>query len=155
MKKWLDGFEQVVDWLEIAITILIVGVIGLQIITRSIFNLPLNFPEEVACFSLIVMVFVGLPIVERYDSHLRVEFLEERLGPGAKKVFRIISRILILGCVAGVLAGEAQLFPQIKVLKTHAAGIPYAWLHTVMIVFSVLWGIFALLGLIRDIRKKV
>ena len=110
---------------------------------------------EVACFSLIVMVFVGLPIVERYDSHLRVEFLEERLGPGAKKVFRIISRILILGCVAGVLAGEAQLFPQIKVLKTHAAGIPYAWLHTVMIVFSVLWGIFALLGLIRDIRKKV
>ena len=110
---------------------------------------------EVACFSLIVMVFVGLPIVERYDSHLRVEFLEERLGPGAKKVFRIISRILILGCVAGVLAGEAQLFPQIKVLKTHAAGIPYAWLHTVMIVFSVLWGIFALLGLIRVIRKKV
>ena len=110
---------------------------------------------EVACFSLIVMVFVGLPIVERYDSHLRVEFLEERLGPGAKKVFHIISRILILGCVAGVLAGEAQLFPQIKVLKTHAAGIPYAWLHTVMIVFSVLWGIFALLGLIRDIRKKV
>ena len=78
MKKWLDGFERVVDWLEIAITILIVGVIGLQIITRSIFNLPLDFPEEVACFSLIVMVFVGLPIVERYDSHLRVEFLEER-----------------------------------------------------------------------------
>ena len=46
MKKWLDGFERVVDWLEIAITILIVGVIGLQIITRSIFNLPLDFPEE-------------------------------------------------------------------------------------------------------------
>ena len=63
MKKALDGFERVVDWLEIAINVLIIGVIGLQIITRSIFNLPLKFPEEVATFSLIAMIFVGLPIV--------------------------------------------------------------------------------------------
>lgn len=155
MKKALDGFERVVDWLEIAINVLIIGVIGLQIITRSFFNLPLKFPEEVATFSLIAMIFVGLPIVERYDSHLRVEFLQEKLGAAGRKVCRIISRVLILLCVAGILAGEAQLFPQIRVLKTHAAGIPYPWLHTVMIVFSVLWGLFAILGLIKEIRKKV
>lgn len=155
MKKVLNGFEKVIDWLEIAVNFLIIGVIGLQIITRSFFDLPLKFPEEVATFALIAMIFVGLPIVERYDSHLRVEFLQEKLGPAAQKVCRIISRLLILVCVGGILAGEAQLFPQIRVLKTHAAGIPYAWLHTVMIIFSILWGLFAILGLIKEIRKKV
>ena len=47
MKKVLDFYEKIIGWLEIALNLLIVGGIGLQIITRFFFNLPLKFPEEV------------------------------------------------------------------------------------------------------------
>lgn len=52
MKKVLDFYEKIIGWLEIALNLLIVGVIGLQIITRFFFNLPLKFPEEVSAFAL-------------------------------------------------------------------------------------------------------
>ena len=131
MKKVLDFYEKIIGWLEIALNLLIVGVIGLQIITRFFFNLPLKFPEEVSAFALIAMVFVGVSVVERHNEHLRVEFL----------------------LTGGILAGEFQLFPQIKMLKTHAARIPYAWLHIVIIVSTILWAIFAVLGLLSELRK--
>ena len=73
MKKVLDFYEKIIGWLEIALNLLIVGVIGLQIITRFFFNLPLKFPEEVSAFALIAMVFVGVSVVERHNEHLRVE----------------------------------------------------------------------------------
>lgn len=155
MKKLSNIYEKIIDWAQIVFNIAIIGVVGLQIITRSLFNTPLKFPEEVSTFVMIAMVFVGISIVERYDSHLKVEFLQEYLPKGVQKWFRVISRVLILVLVGGVLAGEAQLFPQIKALKTHAAEIPYPWLHTTIIVFTIFWGIFAVLGIIQEIRKKV
>lgn len=154
MKKVLDFYEKIVGWVEIVFNLLIVGVIGLQIITRSFFDLPLKFPEEVSAFVLIAMVFTGVSVVERHNDHLRVEFLQELLPPKGKRVMNIIGRLLILVLTGGILAGEFQLFPQIRMLKTHAAGIPYAWLHMVIIVSTVLWAIFAVLGLLNELRKE-
>ena len=138
MKKVLDFYEKIIGWLEIALNLLIVGVIGLQIITRFFFNLPLKFPEEVSAFALIAMVFVGVSVVEPTKG---------------KKAMKIVSRLLTLVLTGGILAGEFQLFPQIKMLKTHAARIPYAWLHIVIIVSTILWAIFAVLGLLSELRK--
>ena len=85
MKKVLDFYEKIIGWLEIAFNLLIVGVIGLQIITRFFFNLPLKFPEEVSAFVLIAMVFAGVSVVERHNEHLRVEFLQDLLPAKGKK----------------------------------------------------------------------
>lgn len=111
MKKVLDFYEKIIGWLEIALNLLIVGVIGLQIITRFFFNLPLKFPEEVSAFALIAMVFVGVSVVERHNEHLRVEFLQDLLPTKGKKAMNIVSRLLTLVLTGGILAGEFQLFP--------------------------------------------
>ena len=99
------------------------------------------------------MVFVGVSVVERHNEHLRVEFLQDLLPAKGKKAMNIVSRLLTLMLTGGILAGEFQLFPQIKMLKTHAARIPYAWLHIVIIVSTILWAIFAVLGLLSELRK--
>ena len=109
MKKVLDFYEKIIGWLEIALNLLIVGVIGLQIITRFFFNLPLKFPEEVSAFALIAMVFVGVSVVERHNEHLRVEFLQDLLPTKGKKAMNIVSRLLTLVLTGGILAGEFQL----------------------------------------------
>ena len=153
MKKVLDFYEKIIGWLEIAFNLLIVGVIGFSVIKRFFFNLPLKFPEEVSAFVLIAMVFVGVSVVERHNEHLRVEFLQDLLPAKGKKAMNIVSRLLTLVLTGGILAGEFQLFPQIKMLKTHAARIPYAWLHIVIIVSTILWAIFAVLGLLSELRK--
>lgn len=154
MKKILDIYEKIIDWVEIILNVIIIGVVGLQIITRSFFNMPLKFPEEVSTFVMIAMVFVGISIVEKYNAHLKVEFLQDFLPKGARKWLNVIGRLLILVLVIGILAGELQLFPQIMVLKTHAAGIPYPWLHATIVVFSVLWGAFSILGILYEIQKE-
>jgi hypothetical protein len=110
MKKVLDFYEKIIGWLEIALNLLIVGVIGLQIITRFFFNLPLKFPEEVSAFALIAMVFVGVSVVERHNEHLRVEFLQDLLPTKGKKAMNIVSRLLTL-VLTGHFGGRISAFP--------------------------------------------
>ena len=65
MKKAERIFDRVIDTIELALNLIIMGVIGAQIITRTFFNAPLKFPEEVAVFAMIAMIFGGICMVEK------------------------------------------------------------------------------------------
>lgn len=154
MRRMVKIFENVIDIIEITLILLIVGVVCLQIITRTFFGMPLSFPEEMASFTFISVVFISLAIIERHDGHLKVDFFTEKFGSKARMAINIAGKLSTLCIVVGILVGELQLFPRIRVLKTHASGIPYAWLHGIIILFSVLWGIAIIGKTIMLFRKK-
>ncbi|MGI6228001.1 MAG: TRAP transporter small permease [Peptococcales bacterium] len=141
MKKLLVIMEKVIDYLEVVIILSIIAVIGAQIISRTFFNKPLMFPEEVAMFLMIALVFIGISVVERHDSHLNVSFLTEKLPESGQKIVMLLGKALTLAMVIFIILGEKELLPRISSLKTTAAGIPYLWIHSLMMVFSVIWGI--------------
>lgn len=154
MRRAFEIYEKIVNVIEIFLIVLILLVVGAQIITRTFFGKPLNFPEEVATFALISVVFISLAVVERHDEHLKVDFLSEKLSIAAQRKMKIVARIATLCLAITVLLGEFQLFPRVKMLKTRASGIPYAWLHGIMIVFTILWGISIVVMILKEIRQK-
>lgn len=141
MKKLLDIMENVVDYLEMIIILSIVAVIGAQIISRTFLNKPLMFPEEVAMFLMIALVFIGISVVERKNSHLNVSFLMEKMSTWGQKIIMLSGKLLTFVMVIFIILGEKELLPRISSLKTTAAGIPYLWIHSLMIIFSIIWGL--------------
>ncbi|MBW2059209.1 MAG: TRAP transporter small permease subunit [Deltaproteobacteria bacterium] len=139
MGKLINVIENVIDHVQIVLLCSIVGAIGAQIFSRTLFNRPLEFPEELSMFTLIAIVILGIVVVEKEDAHIKVEFFYERMPRTAKKSVRVLGKILTFILVLAILDGEKQLFPRIIHLKTKAARIPYLWIHAIIVVACILW----------------
>jgi len=76
------------------ITMLIV--IGVDILTRSLFNFSFEISDELGGYMLVVITFVSLPVCQINDSFHHVELVQSRLSPFARAVSHIIFDLLSL-----------------------------------------------------------
>lgn len=139
MAKILNFIKKFTNIIQIILISTIVLSIGGQIISRKFFNRPLNFPEELSTFVLIVLVFLGVNIVEIGNNHVKVEFILEKSSSYFNKVIKLFSKILTFIIITFILNGEKNLFPRIVNLRTTAANIPYLWLHSIIILSCIIW----------------
>jgi TRAP-type C4-dicarboxylate transport system permease small subunit len=139
MRRFLNLVERLIEPVEIALLLLITAAIGAQVFSRALLDRPLEFPEELSAFALIAVVFLGIYVVERENSHIRVEFFYERMSPVGKKTVVLAGKLLTFGLVLWLLNGERDLFPGIVKLKTTAGDIPYVWIHSIIVVASIIW----------------
>src|SRR6202451_2176981 len=80
------------------ITMLIV--IGVDILTRSLFNFSFEISDELGGYMLVVITFVSLPVCQINDSFHHVELVQSRLSPFARAISHVIFALLSLAfCV--------------------------------------------------------
>src|ERR1700722_11229428 len=83
------------------ITMLIV--IGVDILTRSLFNFSFEISDELGGYMLVVITFVSLPVCQINDSFHHVALVQSRLSPFARAVSHIIFDVLSLAFCALLL----------------------------------------------------
>lgn len=154
MKSLFDAIEKAIDYIEITLLFMITGVIGAQVFSRTIFDKPLTFPEEVSMFGLIAIVLLGMFVVEKDGYHIRVGFFFDKMPQFAKQIVFISGKVLTSVIVMWILLGEKELFPGIIPLKTTAGSIPYLWLHTIIVVACFLWLVVLIYDIIRFFVTK-
>lgn len=139
MTKILNFVKKIIDIIQIILISTIVLSIGGQIISRKFFNRPLDFPEELSMFILIILVFLGVNIVEIDNNHIKVGFILEKSSSYFNKIIKLFSKILTFIIIFAIIYGEKILFPRIVDLRTTAADIPYLWLHSIIILSCIIW----------------
>ncbi len=72
----------------VALIIAIVGTVALQVITRTFFNLPLGWVEEVAGFCFIWATFLGASVALKQFRHIAIKTFVSRLGPRPEALVR-------------------------------------------------------------------
>jgi TRAP-type C4-dicarboxylate transport system permease small subunit len=98
----LDRLAQGLRWAVMAIVSSMVVIVGLQVTLRYIFNMSLDWADEVSRLTFVWMIFLGVPLAARTRSHIALTMLVDRLAPRVRVVW---SRLLAL--VAAVIAGVA------------------------------------------------
>src|SRR5580693_9505786 len=78
-----------------ALTVMLV-VIGVDILTRSLFNFSFEISDELGGYMLVVITFVSLPVCQISDSFHHVELVQSRLSPFARAVSHVIFDVLSL-----------------------------------------------------------
>jgi TRAP-type C4-dicarboxylate transport system permease small subunit len=82
-----------------ALTVMLV-VIGVDILTRSLFNFSFEISDELGGYMLVVITFVSLPVCQISGSFHHVELVQSRLSPFARAVSHVIFDLLSLAfCV--------------------------------------------------------
>lgn len=140
-----DKLAKVITAIGATLTFVIGTIIGLQIFTRTFFNRPLSWPEELSQFLLIALTFLGTGIAEREDAHIRVEFIFSKISKRKGILIRLVGRVFTLFFLICMLLGEKSLIPRIIFVKSPAARVPYIWLHLIIIVGVICWTLYVFL----------
>lgn len=130
MKKFLDSFE---EYLLAGSLMFSVGLIGLQVVMRYIFQNSLSWTEEMARYLFIWQTWLGASYAARMGRHIRIETIFDFIhGERNKKMFNLVVHLVWLGfCIfltyltsvmAGMLYQSGQSTAALGILIV----IPYA-----------------------------
>lgn len=100
---WLDGAIEAATAVLLVATCLIAI---LQVFFRYVLNNSLPWPEELARFAFVWVVFAGMAIGIHRDNHLRIDILDQRVSPALRAALGFVSRTAIaMACIVLVVHG--------------------------------------------------
>src|ERR1700694_4639020 len=80
----------------VAALITMLVVIGVDILTRSLFNFSFEISDELGGYMLVVITFVSLSVCQVNDSFHHVELVQSRLSARGRAISRVIFDLLSL-----------------------------------------------------------
>src|ERR1700684_4637102 len=87
----------------VAALIVMLVVIGVDILTRSLFNFSFEISDELGGYMLVVITFVSLPVCQINDSFHHVELVQSRLSARGRAISRVIFDVLSIAFCALLL----------------------------------------------------
>jgi TRAP-type transport system small permease protein len=95
--------ERLCNFACMAALIVMLGVIGVDIITRAVLNFSFEVSDELGGYMLVVIAFVSLPVCQVNDSFHHVEFVQSRLSARGRAISHVIFDLLSLACCMALL----------------------------------------------------
>lgn len=93
LKKLNDNFER---WCMMFFFSALFIIVMLGIISRTIFNSPFTWTEEAARLAFIWLIFMGISYGTKYDKHINVTIILDRLPKKISAAFTILWDLIAL-----------------------------------------------------------
>jgi TRAP-type C4-dicarboxylate transport system permease small subunit len=95
--------ERLCNFACMAALVVMLGVIGVDIITRALLNFSFEISDELGGYMLVVITFVSLPVCQVNDSFHHVEFVQSRLSARGRAISHVIFDLLSLAFAMALL----------------------------------------------------
>ncbi|TMX42108.1 TRAP transporter small permease [Vibrio sp. Hep-1b-8] len=150
MKRLINWLDQLVNLVAIASMLTMVILVFMNVVLRYAFDSGLPWSEEASRIAFVWVVFLGIIIANRDNSHLRVDIIVSRLGNIGQKITGAIAGIVIVLVLISVLIGGSKL-----IALTHAQGLPATGIPTsVIYIAGVISCSILLIGIVAKVFKK-
>jgi TRAP-type C4-dicarboxylate transport system permease small subunit len=119
-----------------------------QIVFRIILRIPASWSVELARYLFVLIVFVGAAALMKDEGHIRIGVVTDRLPETNKKIFRIVTRLIIIPFVL-IMTWGAYL----NMVSTWQAVLPTIdWIRIGYIYLSIcLCGMIMLFYLVSNL----
>src|SRR5258708_26018221 len=95
--------ERLCNFACMAALVVMLGVIGVDIMTRALFNFSFEISDELGGYMLVVITFVSLPVCQVNDSFHHVEFIQSRLSARGRAISHLVFDLLSLAFATALL----------------------------------------------------
>lgn len=136
-------FDKVTQAVTRLLEILLVSSLGMMavlvfgnVVLRYAFDSGLAVSEELARLLFVWVVFLGAILASREHAHLGLDSVVRRLPVFWKKVFIVVTGVMMLGCCALFVWGGWQQTLINAENYYPVLGISYAWLHAAAVAFG-------------------
>src|SRR6059058_4061520 len=89
--------ERICKYASEAALIVMLGVIGVDIVTRYVFNFSFEIADELGGYMLVVMTFVSLSVCQANNAFHQVELVQARLSERGRALSAAIFDVLSFG----------------------------------------------------------
>jgi TRAP-type C4-dicarboxylate transport system permease small subunit len=138
--KPLELIEKAVVYLTYLLVSLMVINTATGVFFRFILNNALSWTDELGRYMMIWVGFFGCYLAARDNSHVGVEMFVQLFKPGARKVFHIAARLVVIAFLVIILAKSGEQLSLLGIQKSSALEIPMAVPYS-----AVTFGIFMML----------
>jgi TRAP-type mannitol/chloroaromatic compound transport system permease small subunit len=160
IERFLDIFIDFVGYLTAVLLILMIVNVAWDVMMRYIFHNSSIAMQEMECHLFSVIMLFGTGYALRHNSHVRVDFLYDRLDPKKRSWIDIAGTILFLIPLALLIVYGSYDFVMdawtSDEISEDPGGLPYRWLIKGMIplafVFLLLCAIDFMLHAINVLR---
>jgi TRAP-type C4-dicarboxylate transport system permease small subunit len=151
IRRVFEGFLKFA--LLVLFTIIIVCV-SLQVFYRYILNDPLTWSEELARFSFMWMVFLGLGLAERDNQHIAVDFFVGKMPSGVQKIVRIAVDIFCIVVLAVACYQSLGVIQVQAAMRSVALNISMAYFAVAVPIGFAILCIYKFFSIIRIAKTK-
>src|SRR6185295_18791179 len=126
------AFNQALDFAGVVVLCAIILMVVLQIYCRYILNAALDWPEEVARWCFVWIVFVGIALVQRDRGHITIDVLSSLIFRGRARLAHhvFVTAVIAVTCVWMVRYGIEMA--QTATMSSPAMGWPFSALIAAM-----------------------
>jgi len=118
------------------LAVIFVGFI-IQIVFRYAFNFPVGWTSDLAVAAWLWLVLWGAAFVLKDDEEIRLDLLTSAVGPRARIGLGIVGAVAIIVLFAMSLPAAYSYVTFMKVERTSYLKIPFNWMFSIYIAFSV------------------
>ena len=155
----MNLIKKICDWMAVILLVILAVVAFLQVSFRFVFNLPLDWTEEITRYVLIMLVYICTMNCVRDNGLIRIEIIDIFVKGKAKDfldifvslvcgVFMFLMTYLTIPLVQNAISGH-QTSPALQ--------IPMALMYTlecIMFLLISLTFIYRIIVAIMDLKKE-
>lgn len=152
-RKLIDGMSWFIKAVIVFSMFAMLAAICLQVFFRFVVNQPLDWPEELARFTMIWSAMLAAVYVQHERGHLSLDFFTARLPRKVSLSIRILMNALIIIFMAAVVISGIQEVYTLWDLKTGALRISRSIPYLAIPVSSALFILATLVLIFKDILE--
>lgn len=151
MRRFFDVIDRGAELLVAAFLAVILLIALIQVGNRFVINSSLSWSEEAQIFGHIWIVFLGIPIALRRNSHLYIETYCDKLPARARLVFDVCVELLwgAFGVSLAVLGWMVASVAHMQ--ESPGLEIPMSWPYGAMVI----GGAYLTLVAVRRLIEKL
>lgn len=130
----INTFIKWVDVLASILLVLLTLVVFSEIVSRSVFNFPLVFSNELTQVLFPWMIFIAAISVTKNEGHLSISYFRELLPKSSQKWAFLFSKIVMLYFSVYMMISSYQLASSVAKQSLPMLRISRSWLYTSLIV---------------------
>lgn len=131
--------------------IAIACVLLLQVIGRNVLQYPFPWPEEVAGFLFVWLIFFGATHAYVQGGLISIDWLLEKLSPVLRGLLKLTSDLIVIAILAGLVWVGVQATQAAVGSRTTVLRFSWAWVYLAFPAGSGLLFVAFLVNLLRDV----
>lgn len=131
--------------------VLIVGVLFYEVVARYLFYRPTQWSDQLARFTFIWLIMLGVALCTRHDEHLKLALFDDVDSRVLRIVLALLERLATLGLFAFVGWIAYQTLPVAGRQMAMGLGVSWIWAYAAIPTGSALVVLFSVERLLEDV----
>lgn len=155
MKKTIDLFFRLLEFLVVACMAAMVVMVFGNVVLRYGFNSGILLSEEMSRYTFIWLTYIGAMVAMRDKAHLGVDTMVKLLPVGGKKACLFASEALMLLCNVLFVVGTYKMHELQVTNLSPVVGISMIWIYGIGYVVGAVMAIFNVNVLFKLVTGRI